>query len=134
MIWPQGGAYMGLNVHVKCKYMCNRDNLVIKGSHVKLWIVLYKRSCNHYWGNGEDKRYLVIWSGLPYSLRSYCVTYLYWSFSPCWRYAYQAILLIAHLYDKLRFIRCEKSMLPKSENSSLCKNIAVSLFTKRNKN
>jgi hypothetical protein len=79
MIWPQGGAYMGLNVHVKCKYMCNRADLVIKGSHVKLWIVLY-------------------------------------------------------IYDKLKFIRYEKSMLPKSENSSLCKNIAVSLFTKRNKN
>jgi len=28
--------YMGLNVHVKCKYMCNRANLVIKGSHVKV--------------------------------------------------------------------------------------------------
>ena len=75
-----GGGYMGLNVHVKCKYMCNRVDLVVKGSDVQVWIVIYKRSCIHYWGNGEYERYLVIWRGLPYCLKSFCVTYLYWSF------------------------------------------------------
>ena len=44
-----GGAYMGLNVHVMCKYICNRVDLVIKGTRVHLWIVIYKRSCIHYW-------------------------------------------------------------------------------------
>ena len=49
MIWPQVGAYMGLNVHVMCKYICNRVDLVIKGPHVQVWITIYKRLCIHYW-------------------------------------------------------------------------------------
>jgi hypothetical protein len=28
------GAYMGLNVHVMCKYICNRVDLIVKGPHV----------------------------------------------------------------------------------------------------
>ena len=49
MRWTQGGVYMGLNVHVMCKYICNRVSLVIKGPHVQVWITIYKRSCIHYW-------------------------------------------------------------------------------------
>jgi hypothetical protein len=30
------GAYMGINVHVMCKYICNRVNLVIEGPHVQV--------------------------------------------------------------------------------------------------
>jgi hypothetical protein len=32
----QGRKYMGLNVHVMCKYICNRAGLVIKGPHVQV--------------------------------------------------------------------------------------------------
>ena len=31
---PRGGVYMGLNVHVMCKYMCNRVGLIVKEPHV----------------------------------------------------------------------------------------------------
>ena len=41
MIWPQGGEYMGLNVHVMCKYICNRAGLVVKGPRVQVWIGIY---------------------------------------------------------------------------------------------
>jgi hypothetical protein len=34
MICSQGGAYMGINVHVICKYICNRVSLIVKGPHV----------------------------------------------------------------------------------------------------
>jgi hypothetical protein len=50
MISSQGGAYMGQNVHVMCKYICNRVVLVIKEPHVQVLIAIYKRSCIHYWG------------------------------------------------------------------------------------
>ena len=30
----QRGAYMGLNVHVMCKYICNKVGLIVKGPHV----------------------------------------------------------------------------------------------------
>ena len=33
---PQGGQYMGLNVHVMCKYISNRVDLVVKGPHVQV--------------------------------------------------------------------------------------------------
>jgi hypothetical protein len=32
---PKGG-YMGLNVHVMCKYICNRVGLIVKGPHVQV--------------------------------------------------------------------------------------------------
>ena len=86
MIWPRGGAYMGLNVHVMCKYICNRVDIVIKGPHVQVWIAIYKISCILYWEGWIVKyeRYLFIWREFPYYLRSYCVTYLYWSCAPHW--------------------------------------------------
>jgi hypothetical protein len=34
MICAQEGAYMVINVHVMCKYICNRVNLIVKGPHV----------------------------------------------------------------------------------------------------
>ena len=85
MIWPQVGAYMGLNVHVMCKCICNRVDLVIKGPHVQVWITIYKKSCIHYLEMWIVKyeRYLVIWSRFSYSLTSYYVTYISWSCAPC---------------------------------------------------
>jgi len=32
LCYDPGGAYMGLNVHVMCKYMCNRVSLIVKGA------------------------------------------------------------------------------------------------------
>jgi hypothetical protein len=29
-----GGRYMGMNVHLVCKYICNRVGLKVKGPHV----------------------------------------------------------------------------------------------------
>jgi len=84
-------AYMGLKVHVMCKYICNRVNLVIKGPHVQVWIAIYKRSCIHYCG-GEYEMYLVIWRGFPYSLRIYCVTYVCWSCAPRWNFVHGVYL------------------------------------------
>jgi hypothetical protein len=31
-----GGEYMGLNLHVMCKYICNKVILMVKGPHVKV--------------------------------------------------------------------------------------------------
>jgi hypothetical protein len=49
----------------KCEYLYIRDHVFI----IDMRIVKYER-------------YLVILRGFPYSLRSYCVTYLYWSCAP----------------------------------------------------
>jgi hypothetical protein len=35
-VMTQAGEYMGINVHVMCKYICNRVSLVIKGPHVQV--------------------------------------------------------------------------------------------------
>jgi hypothetical protein len=39
---------MVLNVHLMCKYICNRVILVINEPHVQVRITIYKRSCIHY--------------------------------------------------------------------------------------
>jgi hypothetical protein len=33
---------MGLNVHVMCKYICNKVDLVVKGPHVQVLIGIYR--------------------------------------------------------------------------------------------
>jgi hypothetical protein len=99
VLWPKGGAYlwlivydmtprgayMGINVHLMWKYICNRLGLVVKGPHVQVWITIYKRSCIHHcdmWIVNYEW-HLVIWRGFPYYLRIYCINYLYWSCTPC---------------------------------------------------
>ena len=100
------GEYMGLNVHVMCTYLCNRIGLVIKGPHVQVWITIYKRSCIHYWGKWIVKYewYLVIWRGFPYYLRSYCVTYLSWSFATHWHYLHGVYFCYFMIFWAIWFI------------------------------
>ena len=55
MLWPKGSIYganciwydpkggiMGLNVHVMCKYICNKVDLVVNGPHVQVLIGIYR--------------------------------------------------------------------------------------------